>query len=378
MPSRRVPSSPSRVVSRRAAAKVAAAVALAFPLVAGALLLATAGCAEKHDKEVVVYCALDLEHAQQILDDFTKATGIHVDVHPDDEITKTVALANRIVLEKEHPKCDVFWNNEIVNTIRLQRAGCLDVYRSPNAADVPARFKDPDGHWTGFAARARVLIVNTQKCPKERLPTSYRDLVDPSRKGEGAIARPVAGTTASHLAVLFDKLGEAKAKEWWSAVKQNGCGLLSGNGPVMRSVRNGEFAFGFTDTDDFHVAWSEGAPVVSVYPDQGEGELGCLVIPNTISLVKGAPHAEYARQFVDYVLSRETERKLAFGRSAQIPVRDDVEAPPHVRRLRDLKVMDVDFAKAAAQFDAAQEWLTRPGVLDGAEPAKESEPPKQR
>ncbi len=314
---------------------------------------------------MVVYCALDLEHAQAILDDFEKTTGVAVRPVTDNEITKTVALANQIKLEKGHPKADVFWNNEIVNTIRLKHAGCLEPYASPSAADIPARFRDPDGCWTGFAARARIFIVNTQKCPAARAPRSYLDYLDPARKGEWAIARPIAGTTASHLAVLFHLLGEEKARQWWRSLVENQAGLLSGNGPVMKEVRAGTFVYGFTDTDDYFVAASDGYPVQCVYPDQGDGEIGCLVIPNTISLVKGAPHADLGRRFIDHVLSRETERKLAFGSSAQIPVREDVPAPPHVRRLKDLKLMDADFNAAAGEFDVAQEWLTRPGMLQG-------------
>jgi iron(III) transport system substrate-binding protein len=216
------------------------------------------------------------------------------------------------------------------------------------------------GFWTGFAARARIIIVNTEKCPEARTPNSYLDYLDPARKGEWAIAKPVAGTTASHLAVLFQKLGEGKAKEWWTGVNANQAGILGGNGPVMKQVRGGQFFYGFTDTDDFFVALSDRYPVKCVYPDQGDGEIGCLVIPNTISLLKGAPHADLGRKFIDYVLSRDVERKLAFGGSAQIPVRDDVEAPPHVKRLKDIRLMDADFEAAASQFEAAQEWLTRP------------------
>lgn len=343
----------------------------AFFAVSGVLLsaLAMAGCAEERADEVVVYCALDLEYADAILADFTRETGIHVRLNSDNEITKTVGLSNQIKLEKEHPKADVFWNNEIVNTIRLKNLGCLEAYASPSAVDIPAPFKDPEGFWTGFAARARVFIVHRERCPAGQEPRSYRDYLDPARKGQWAIAKPIAGTTASHLAVLFDRLGEAEAKAWWLGLRNNDTALLTGNGHVMKAVRAGEFAYGFTDTDDYRVAEIDGYPVACVYPDQGEGEPGCLVIPNTISQIKGGPHPEHARKFIDYVLSRETERKLAFCPSAQIPLRDTVEAPPHVRRLASLKVMAVDFERAASRFDSAQEWLTTPGVLTGAAPA---------
>jgi iron(III) transport system substrate-binding protein len=332
------------------------------------LLLESGGCAPER-REIVVYCALDQEHAASILEEFEKQTGIHVSPRFDDEITKTVGLTKSILLEKDHPRADVFWNNEVVQSIRLQTAGCLEAYASPSASDIPAEWKDPGNCWTGFAARARILIVNKEKTPADKLPRSYKDLADPARKGQAAIAKPVAGTTSTHLCALYELLGADAAQAWFDAAVANGCGILAGNGPVMREVRDGRYAWGFTDTDDFHVAELDGYPVQAVYPDQGDGEIGCLVIPNTISLVKGAPHAADAKRFIDFVLTKDVERRLAFGPSAQIPVRPDVETPPNVRRITDIRRMKVDFAKAAA-------WFEKLPTSFGAQAAPSGKPPK--
>ena len=43
-----------------------------------------------------------------------------------------------------------------------------------------------------------------------------------------------------------------------------------------------------------------------IYPDQGEGEIGCMVIPNAVVLIKNAPQLENAKKLVDYLLSKET------------------------------------------------------------------------
>ena len=74
-------------------------------------------------REVVVYTALDSEFSQPIFDDFTAATGIAVRPKFDTESTKTVGLTEAILAERNRPRCDVFWNNEILNTLRLQRQG---------------------------------------------------------------------------------------------------------------------------------------------------------------------------------------------------------------------------------------------------------------
>src|SRR5262245_54413906 len=113
-------------------------------------LIALSACARP---DVVIYCAADQEYAEPILKEFEKSSGLKVQSVFDVEATKTVGLVQTLLEEKPHPRCDVFWNNEPVHTIRLKSAGVLAPYKSPSAADVPAALRDPDGFWTGIAAR---------------------------------------------------------------------------------------------------------------------------------------------------------------------------------------------------------------------------------
>lgn len=101
---------------------------------------------------VVLYTAHDRMHSEPVIKMFEKKTGIKVKTVFDTEATKTAGLVNRLLAEKNRPKADVFWNNEIVRIIVLKKKGVLDTYISPNAKEIPANFKDPEGYWTGFAA----------------------------------------------------------------------------------------------------------------------------------------------------------------------------------------------------------------------------------
>src|SRR5687767_5453537 len=138
-------------------------------LTRGALLILAAaamtGCNSAVQPEVVVYSALDREFAEPVLDDFTKTTGIRVRAKYDDESTKSVGLTNILIQEAGRPRCDVFWNNEILNTLRLDEKQLLAAYPSPVAVAYPQTYRAADGKWHGFAARARVLIVNTNLVP---------------------------------------------------------------------------------------------------------------------------------------------------------------------------------------------------------------------
>ena len=77
------------------------------------------------------------------------------------ESTKTVGLVNALIREQRRPRCDVFWNNELLGTLSLARHGILEPYQGPGYQRIPAGFKAPYGYWTGFGARFRVYIVNT-------------------------------------------------------------------------------------------------------------------------------------------------------------------------------------------------------------------------
>ena len=322
--------------------------ALLVPLLFGWLLGA---CSDPAD--VVVYVALDQVHSEPLIRRFEERTGLKVRAEYDIEAHKTVGLVKRIREERNRPRCDVFWNNEIVHTIGLAEDGLLQPYDSPSAADIPDVFRDPDHLWTGFAARARVFIVNTDLIPNPGDVARLEDLLDPKWENNCAMARPLTGTTLTHFATLIDVLGEDPTMEFLNRAKSGTVNLLPGNGQVMRMVREGRAAFGLTDTDDYNVALEEGYPVASVYPDQ-DG-LGTMVIPNTVAILADAPHPEAARQLVDFILSTEVEEALAKSASAQIPVRASVPRPEHVKSAADFKVMEVDFSRVGRDVARRQQ-----------------------
>jgi iron(III) transport system substrate-binding protein len=334
-----------------------------LPLLLSPLWLACGGCWSAAEQEVVVYAALDREFSEPILQDFEAATGIRVLTKYDVESTKTVGLVNALIQERNRPRCDLFWNNEILHTLRLDDLDMLDTYASPLAADYPPAYRSPQGTWYGFAARIRVLIVNTQLVPETERPNSIQDLIDPKWQGKVGIAKPLFGTTATHAAVLFAHWGDERAEEFFARLKNN-AQVLAGNKQVALSVAKGELAFGLTDTDDAIIEQDKGMPVAIVYPDQGEGELGALFIPNTLALIKAAPNGQSARRLVDFLLSPEVEARLAEGRSAQFPLNTNVTTGSRAAGENPIRHMPVDFAAAADKWEDASQFLRERFTVD--------------
>ena len=289
-------------------------------------------------------------------DEFTRESGITALAKFDTESTKTVGLTEAIIAERARPRCDVFWNNEILHTLRLEELGLLDAYQPPLALEYPAMYRSPNGAWHGFAARARVLIVNTKLVSEAQRPTSIEDLALTQWKDRVGIAKPLFGTTATHAACLFVAWGDDRAKAFFRRLKAN-VQIMSGNQQVARAVAAGQLAFGLTDTDDAIGELEKGLPVTIVYPDQQPDGLGTLFIPNTLSILKGCPHPAAARTLVDYLLTPRVEEQLAAGASAQIPLHPQARGSARVASPATIRAMQVDFAAASGRWKEVAGFL---------------------
>jgi iron(III) transport system substrate-binding protein len=304
---------------------------------------------------VVVYTSRDQLYAEPVLKAFERETGIQIRAVYDTGATKTAGLTNRLLAEKDSPQADVFWNSEVVRTIVLKKAGVLSPYRSAQATGIQASFRDMDESWTGFAARARVIIYNRTQVAGQDVPMSIFDLVQPKWRGKVALGTPVLGTMAAHHTALFVKLGDQRAKDYFEDLKRNQVRIVVGNTAVKDAVSRGDVPLGIIDTSDAYEAIQSGAPVAVLYPDQKD--MGTLIVPNTVALINGGPHPNQGMRLVDYLLRPETERELAFSTSAQIPLRNSVETPPWLLRIDDIKRLDVEYDAVAARLDDVCEYL---------------------
>src|SRR6266536_2095643 len=182
--------------------------------------------------EVTIYVSQDRVFSEPILRAYEQKTGVKVNAVYDTEETKSTGLANRLLAEKTRPQADVFWSNEPIRTLMLKKNGVLAPYKSPAAEGIPAIFKDPEGDWTGFSARLRIIAYNTKLVPASEAPQSIFDLTDPKWKTQVAMPDPRFGTASFHVAALYSVLGDQKADEFFRKLKANGVRIVDGNSVV--------------------------------------------------------------------------------------------------------------------------------------------------
>ena len=137
--------------------------------------------------------------------------------------------------------------------------------------------------------------------------------------------------------------------DYFRRLKQNGARIVGSNSAVRDLVARGEVKVGLTDTDDVNVAIEAGQPVSMVLPDR-EG-LGVPVMPNMVSLILNAPHAEEGKKLIDYLLSADVERQLAESEAVQIPLHAGIPGPKNIPAIDGFKPMTLDYGKAAGRVE---------------------------
>lgn len=315
------------------------------------------GCKSRGSSKptLVLYCATDREIVQDLIDQFERQTGIHVDIKFDTEAAKSVGLVQEIRQEKSHPQCDVLWGGGAFYNTILANDGCLTPFPDDLIAAHGTAPRDPQGRWLGFAGVYRILIVNTDVLKPEDRPHSIFDLTDPKFKGHIGIANPLFGAMDAHIAALCSTIGEEKTRQWLKGLKANDCALCAGMADVKNRVASGELWCGITSTIDAHVAITGGKPVVVIFPDQDENQIGCMNGYGAVGRIAGGPHPKEAEQFLRFLMTTQTEKILADGPGQNIgllpeSIKQDVR-PEWIPR--NIKSMNVDWEKAVASHPAS-------------------------
>jgi iron(III) transport system substrate-binding protein len=152
-------------------------------------------------------------------------------------------------------------------------------------------------------------------------PTSLLELTNAAWRGKVAMAFPQFGTTATHFHVLRQHWGDELWQQWCRGLVANEIRVLDGNSTVVKMVARGEAWIGMTDTDDVAAGQREGLGI-----QRGPELAGMrLFIPNTVAIVRGAPHPNSAEKLAAYLQTPTVREQLLDAGAityAELPLTD--------------------------------------------------------
>ncbi|GAA0077301.1 ABC transporter substrate-binding protein [Clostridium sp. CTA-5] len=316
-----------------------------------------AGCGKSNDtakepEKLTIYCGLMEDHMVKVVEEFKNETGINAEAVR----MSSGEILGRLRAEKDNPKATVWYGGPADAFVQANEDGLLENYVSENAKDIPDKYKDKNGAWTGiyvgylgFASNKKLLAEKGIEAPK-----SWEDLLKPEFKGQVSIANPgSSGTAYTALATIVQLKGEEEGLKYMKKLNDNIKSYEKSGTAPARLAGQGEVMVGVSFLHDGIKYREEGMKdIVLTGPSEGTGyEIGATAI------IKGGPDQEAAKKFTDFVLSKKGQEIGQTVGSYQFLTNETAKAPELSNEIKDTKLIDYDLDWAGkVRSELVEKW----------------------
>ena len=295
--------------------------------------------------DLVLYTAQEEEIYEPIIKEFEERTNLMVKV----ERGSSEEMTGRLEDEEERPDWDVVFGVGI-ETLEQSKEH-WQVYKSPEAAFITESFQCEDNRWTSFSALPLVIMYNTNVVTYRELPVGWNSLLEPRWKGRIAFMDPRRSYVYSAALVTAVHTWGKRGDYLEQFMENLEYGTLNSMQEVNAGILDGRYSLGVTMEESAQALLSEGADVDYIYPQEGT-----TALPDGTAIVKGCSNPDAARQFLDFTVSRDTQRILVSDLNRR-SVRSDVPPLPGLSPIGRLPLIEMDLEELTREKkDVLARW----------------------
>lgn len=304
---------------------------------------------------LVLYSGRNENFVQPVIDAFTAATGIEVEVR----YAGTGELATTLVAEGDSTPADVFWAQDPAFIGGIAKQGMLTELPADVLALVEPRYADAEGRWVGITGRSRVLVYNTDLVSEDELPDSVWELTEPEWAGRFGVA-PSNGSFVAFVTGMVLAEGEERTLEWLQGIAANDPVIFDGNGPIVDAVVAGDLDAGLVN----HYYLLQRIAQLGDVPARNHffpsGDPGGLVITTGAGVLAASDQPDAAVELVRHLLSPESQTH--FLGLLEYPLVAGIGTPEGQLPLEELPTLDISLTDTADTLDPALALIAEAGL----------------
>ncbi len=318
------------------------------------------------DGEVNIYSYRQPFLIQPLLDAFTAETGVKANV-----IYAKKGLGERISAEGANSPADVLLTVDIGRLDGAKQLGITQpVVSDVVNSNIPAEFRDPEGHWVGLTNRARIIYASRDRVAQDSI--TYEELADPKWKGKLCTRSGQHVYSIGLIASMVAHHGAEKTEEWLEGVRDNLARKPAGNDRAqVKSIFAGEcdisigntYYMGKMETNEKDPEQKEWAASVRILFPNVE-DRGSHVNLAGIVLAKHAPNKDNAVKLIEFLTSADAQ-KIYAETNFEYPVTPGVEISDRVKGWGDLKKDTLSLDDIAKNRKTASELVDKVGFDNG-------------
>lgn len=306
---------------------------------------------KKLEEKIVVYSPHSKDILQYYAQKFEKEKGVKVEWL----FLGSQEVYDRIKSEKDNPQADIFFGGPAYMHMMAKKDGLLQPYKPSWADTIEPAFKDNENYWFSNWKNVVVMFYNNRLVKPEDAPKAWRDLADPKWSGKVVTRYPLS---SGSLRVLYSALVYQDYKkdkdpkagyEFLRKLDANTKEYTNNNTALYQGIAKGEALISFYGLPDIQINIDKNKmPFAPIFPTDGT-----LVITDGLSMVKGAKHPNAAKEFIEFINSKE-EAIYQANTYNRMPSRQDIldKCPEWMRNK--FTVLEVDWQVI---LDKQNEWM---------------------
>ncbi len=328
-----------------------------FQIDASAAEIFPGECVDGTGDEVTIYSGRKENLIEPVLDAFTCATGVSVQVR----WGSSTQLALLIDEEGNHSQADVFLSQSPGPVGFLESKGLLGAIDHDVLRLVSEDNRSSQGSWVGFSGRKRVLVHNIDLVAEAELPTSVFDLTDEKWKGKVAIP----GTNGSFMdwfTVFRDQYGTDVATKWLNEMVANDARYYPNNRSIVEAAGRGEIEVGLVNHYyNYQEAIAVGDDHRAKNHDLDDDDIGSLLIITAATVLKSAKNPVGANNLLAYLLTAPVQSYFT-NHTLEYPLAAGVEPNVALPPLTALEIGSVNFDALGGGFDETARIIEASGI----------------
>ena len=241
---------------------------------------------------IVVYGSLREEEGKYLLEKFKNEYDCTYEYIK----LPTEEAVQRILDTRDNPQGDIFIGGSCDGYEILKKYDALEEYNSPWANNIPAKYKDLRGYWTGFQITPLSIGINkslwqTHFGDSVPYPKKIEDLLNPEFKDKIILPNPqTSGTGYTLMASLYQELGKEKFETFIAKLNDNvSSSTISGFNSIQR-VASGEYLITVNFLSDQLIANRSSDNIISIVPENAGWNV------DSIALIKNSKHEKVLEQ----------------------------------------------------------------------------------
>ncbi len=297
--------------------------------------------ADTENHTVTIYSSRNEQLIKPLLDRYTEKTGVKVEL-----VTDSIGpLLARLKAEGQNTPADMLLTVDAGNLWQASQEGLLQPVASDILeANVPAKYRDPKGQWTGLSLRARTIFYDPSKVNADQLST-YADLADPKWKGKLCLRSSKKVYNQSLVASMIDHLGPEKTEtiiRGW--VDNLATDIFSDDTALLEAIAAGQCEVGIANSYYYGRLLDEKPdfPVKLFWANQGT--TGTHTNISGAGVVASSDNPDDTLKLIEWLSSDEAQGLYASS-DKEFPVKEGVDESEMLRSWGQFKKDDINVQK---------------------------------